>query len=109
MPAPTDPLLDRALQLMDELRERCMADALGAAPEDLLIDGYAAALALEGARRRMRAQALELSQHELALATQERELRGLLAVLRERIAQASRGPSHLLPRSGDEAAAQRPH
>ena len=86
MPSLPDPLLDRAAQLLAELRERCAADALGPGAEDLLIGGYAAALALEGARRRLREQALDLSERELGFATQERELRALLRTLRERMA-----------------------
>lgn len=101
MSSPADPLLDRAAQLAEELRERCAAADLGPGAEELLIGGYAAALALEGARRRLREQALELSERELGLAAQERELRGLLRALRGRL--AGRGASV------DQAAAQRLH
>ena len=89
MPSPPYPPLDRAAQLLAELRERCAADELGPGAEDLLIGGYAAALALEGARRRLREQALDLSERELGLAIQERELRALLRTLRHRL--VSRG------------------
>jgi uncharacterized membrane protein YccC len=99
--APPDPLLDRAARLLDELRERCAAPELGEGAEELLIGGYASALALEGARRRLRAQALDLSERELGLAAQERELRALLRTLRGRL----RGGE----RSGDEPAPQRLH
>lgn len=110
--APADPLLDQVVRLLDELRERCVAPASapGELSEDLLIDGYAVALTLEGTRRRLRAQALELAQRELELATREEELRELLGVLRTRLGpareeagvRASRGSAH-------EPAAQRLH
>ena len=100
--APSDPLLDRASSLLDELRERCAAPDVGAEADELLIVGYASALALEGARRRLREQALELSERELRLAAQERELRTLLRTLRERMQQRT-------ARSGDEPAPQRLH
>ncbi len=90
MPPPIDPLLAEARSLLAELRERCDATSLGERPEELLIDGYAAALKLEGARRRVRARALELSQHELDLATQEHQLRALLGELRARLAHEGR-------------------
>jgi hypothetical protein len=100
--APSDPLLDRASSLLDELRERCAAPDVGAEAEELLIGGYASALALEGARRRLREQALELSERELRLAAQERELRALLRTLRERLQRTA-------ARSGDEPATHRLH
>lgn len=99
MSAPADPLLDQAARLLDELRERCAAPTLGEGAEDLLIGGYAQALALEGARRRLRTQALALSERELGLAARERELRTLLRTLQERIRSG--------PGSGDESAPQR--
>jgi hypothetical protein len=102
MSASSDPLLDRASSLLDELRERCAAADVGAEAEELLIGGYASALALEGARRRLREQALELSERELRLAAQERELRALLRTLRERLQRTAAG-------SGDEPAPQRLH
>jgi uncharacterized membrane protein YccC len=98
---PADPLLDDAARVLDELRERCAAPQLGADAEELLIGGYATALALEGARRRLRQQALALSERELDLAAHERELRKLLRALRGRLQAAQR--------SGDEPAAQRLH
>lgn len=85
--------------MVEELRTRCAAADVGDAAEELLIGGYASALALEGARRRLREQALDLSERELQLAARERELRGLLRTLRGRL----RAGAH----SGDEAAAQR--
>ncbi len=100
--APSDPLLDQAARLLEELRARCAAPHVGEEAEELLIGGYASALALEGARRRLREQALELSERELRLATQERELRTLLRTLRERMQQRT-------DRSGDESAPQRLH
>jgi uncharacterized membrane protein YccC len=99
--APPDPLPDRAARLLDELRERCAAPDVGAGAEELLIGGYASALALEGARRRLRARALELSERELGLAAQERELRALLRTLQGRM--------RTLAPSGDETAPQRLH
>jgi cobalamin biosynthesis Mg chelatase CobN len=103
---PSDPLLDEAARLLEELRDRCAAPDLGSGAEELLIGGYASALALEGARRRLRAQALELSERELSLATQERELRALLRTLQGRIrepAVTDEAGSH------DEPAPQRLH
>lgn len=82
MRTPTDDLLDEAARLLAELR------ALRAAPQrpdyadDLLAGGYATALALEGARRRLRRLAVDLSERELALAAREQELRELLGELR---------------------------
>lgn len=107
MPTPPVPLLDRAAQLLVELRERCAAEELGEGAEELLIGGYASALALEGARRRLREQALELSARELGLAAQERELRALLRTLRERMSGGRRGAEARA--SVDEAAPQRLH
>ena len=103
MPAPDDPLLDHAARLLDELRERCAASDVGDGAEELLIGGYAQALALEGARRRLRAEALELSERELGLAARERELRALLRTLQERIRRPAAAPSD------DEPAPQRLH
>lgn len=100
--APPDPLLDQAARLLTELRERCAADDLGGGAEELLIGGYASALALEGARRRLRARALELSEHELSLAAQERELRELLRTLQARMREPA-------PVSDDQAAPKRLH
>jgi cobalamin biosynthesis Mg chelatase CobN len=101
VPASTDQLLDQAARLLEQLREHCAAERLGAGAEELLIGGYASALALEGARRRLREQALEASERELRLAARERELRALLRTLQGRIrASAS---------SGDEPAPQRLH
>ena len=94
-----DPLLATAARLTAELRERCAAPDAEAGAEELLIDGYASALALEGARRRLREQALELTARELAIAAHERELRALLRALRAR-----RWPQ---AGSADEIAAQR--
>jgi hypothetical protein len=103
--APSDPLLDHAARLLEELRERCAAGDVGNGAEELLIGGYASALALEGARRRLRARALELSERELSLAARERELRSLLRTLQGRM----REPAVLEPRSDDEPAPQRLH
>lgn len=100
--APNDPLLDQASRLLEELRERCAAPAVGDGAEELLIGGYASALALEGARRRLRARALELSERELSLAAQERELRTLLRTLQARMREPTAA-------SDDEPAAQRLH
>lgn len=100
--APPDPLLDQAAHLLEELRVRCAEPQVGGDAEELLIGGYASALALEGARRRLREQALELSERELRLAAQERELRALLRTLRERMQRTT-------ARSGDEPAPQRLH
>ena len=106
-----DPLLDRATDLLDELRERCAAADPGPDAEELLIGGYAAAHALEGACRRLRAEALDRSERELRLAARERELRALLRTLRGLM--AGRPPtSPAAPAaggSGDESAAQRLH
>ena len=101
MSAPDDPLLATAARLTAELRARCAAAAEEAGEEALMIDGYASCLALEGARRRLREQALELSSRELAIAAHERELRALLRALRAR-----RGPRAA---SADQAAPQRLH
>ncbi len=104
MSTPPDPLLDQTARMVEALRERCGAGAIGAVEgEELLIDGYASALALEGARRRLRDDALALSERELRLAAQERELRALLRTLRERL----RGREQ--PASDDESAPQRLH
>jgi len=103
MSAPDDPLLASAARLTAELRERCAAVDVGDGVDGLLIDGYASALALEGARRRLREKTLELSSRELAIAAQERELRTLLRALRAR--RATRPPVG----SDDEAAPQRLH
>lgn len=100
--APDDPLLATAARLTAALRERCEAAEPADGDDELLIDGYASALALEGARRRLREQALELSARELVIAAQERELRTLLRALRAR-----RGPR--AGASDDEPAAQRLH
>ena len=102
MSASDDQLLATAARLTAELRERCAAPAEGEGTEELLIDGYASALALEGARRRLRLQALELTGRELAIAAQEQELRALLKTLRAR-----RRPQP--PPSADEPAPQRLH
>lgn len=107
MSSPPDPSLDRAAQLLAELRERCAAEELGDGAEELLIGGYAAALALEGARRRLREQALDLTDRELGLAAQERELRALLRTLRERLAGGGRSVSDAV--SADEATPQSLH
>ncbi|HEU4703215.1 MAG TPA: hypothetical protein VFS37_12100 [Conexibacter sp.] len=104
MSAPDDPLLATAARLTAELRERCAAPIPADGEEDLLIDGYASALALEGARRRLREQALDVTARELAIAVHERELRSLLRTLRAR-----RGARRAAPASGDEAASQRLH
>jgi hypothetical protein len=107
---PSDPLLDQAASLADELRDRCGAEQLGADAEDLLIEGFASALALDGAGRRLRAQALELIERELLLAARERELRALLRTLRERIGAVQRAPGAAdTPASDDETASQRLH
>jgi hypothetical protein len=102
--APPDPLLDQAARLLEELRDRCTAPDLGGGAEELLIGGYASALALEGARRRLRARALELSEHELSLAAQERELRELLRTLQARMREPAATSV-----SDDEPAPQRLH
>lgn len=104
MSTPPDPLLDQTARVLALLRERCAAAEVGAAEaEELLIDGYASALALEGARRRLRDDALALSERELRLAVQERELRALLRTLRERLRARD------APASDDEPAPQRLH
>jgi hypothetical protein len=110
--SPADPLLDRAVALLDELRVRCAAADPGADAEELLVGGYAAAHALEGACRRLRAEALERSERELRLAARERELRALLRTLRGRLAGRPAGAPGTAPaagRSDDEPAAQRLH
>ena len=105
--SPPDPLLAQAAHVLAELRARCDATDVGPAEaEELLIAGYASALALEGARRRLREEALERSERELRLAVQERELRALLRTLRERLRAAGRAAA---PPSGDEPAPQRLH
>ncbi len=107
---PTDPLVDRALQLLAELRERT-GETLPLEPaevDELLAGGYVSALALERAQRRLRARALALTadtaagqpeppgelthvaQRELRLAAWEREMRDLLNVLRRRRAANGR-------------------
>lgn len=107
MSSPPDPLLAHAARVLEELRERCDAPDVGSAEaEELLIGGYASALALEGARRRLREEALERSERELRLAAQERELRALLRTLRARIQGAGRAAA---PGSGDEPAPKRLH
>ncbi len=99
MPPPADELIDKAARLLVEL------DACGAEPElaartaDVLTEGYAVALAIEGARRRLRERALDLSQLELGLVARERELRASLDALRERLRRSAG--------SGREPAAQR--
>lgn len=105
VPDPDDPLLATAARLAAELRARCEAPATpeGAGEEELLIDGYASALALEGARRRLREQALDATARELAIAAHERELRALLRALRARRSARAGAPS------ADEAAPQRLH
>jgi len=97
---PADRLLDDAARMAAELRAHCAAADRGAEAEELLIGGYAAALALEGARRRLRVVALDASERELALAARERELRALLRTLREHLREAS---------SADEPAPQGLH
>ncbi|MFL5818108.1 MAG: hypothetical protein ACJ76L_10980 [Conexibacter sp.] len=99
---PPDPLLETAARLLEELRERCAAADVGSGAEELLIGGYASALALEGARRRLRARALELSEQELSLAARERELRTLLRTLQGRMREPAKA-------SDDEPAPQRLH
>jgi hypothetical protein len=91
----TDALLDQAARLLAELRTLEAESGAGSRQlDELLTGGYATALALEGARRRLRAGALALSERELVLAARERELRELLGALR---------------RSRDEPAPQRVH
>lgn len=99
--APDDPLLATAARLTDELRLRCADAAPADGEEELLIDGYASALALEGARRRLREQALDVTARELAIAAHERELRALLRTLRARRGRRAA--------SADESAPQRLH
>jgi hypothetical protein len=101
MSTPDDPLLATAARLTAELRERCAAPELGTDADELLIDGYASALALEGARRQLRGKALDLTARELAIAAHERELRALLRTLRARRAPRAA--------SDDETAPQRLH
>lgn len=104
MCTPTDPLVDQALQLLAELRERS-GEALPLEPaevDELLAGGYVSALALERAQRRLRTRALAIStdaaagqpeppgeltnvaRRELRLAAWEREMRDLLRALRRR-------------------------
>ena len=105
MSVPDDPLLANAARLTAELRARCAAPDAEAGAEELLIDGYASALALEGARRRLRDEALRLTARELAIAVHERELRALLRALRaRRWPQAGAAEA-----SADESASQRLH
>ncbi|MGN6190346.1 MAG: hypothetical protein ACTHOE_15760 [Conexibacter sp.] len=101
MSPPDDPLLVTAARLTAELRARVADPEAADGEEELLIDGYASALALEGARRRLREQALDLTSRELAIAAHERELRALLRTLRAR--RSGR------PASADEPAPQRLH
>lgn len=101
--APDDPLLATAARLTAELRARCEAPAAADGEEELLIDGYASALALEGARRRLREQALDVTARELAIAAHERELRALLRTLRSRRSRRDAASS------ADEAAPQGLH
>lgn len=105
VPAPPDPLVENAARLVDELRSGDAVAAGDAAAETLLVDGYAAALALEAARRRLRGQALELCERELRLEAQERTLRAELRTLRRRLAAG--GGAGAPTASDDEAAAQR--
>jgi len=79
---PTDDLLDEAARLLAELRALQAVPERPAYAEDLLAGGYATALALEGARRRLRRLAVDLSERELALAAREQELRDVLGELR---------------------------
>lgn len=107
MSSPPDPLLAQAARVLEELRDCCDAPDIGLMEaEELLIGGYASALALEGARRRLREEALERSERELRLAAQERELRALLRTLRARMRDAGRAAA---PDSGDEPAPERLH
>jgi hypothetical protein len=103
MSPPDDLLLSTAARLTAELRVRCEAPAGAEGEEELLIDGYASALALEGARRRLREQALDVTARELAIAAHERELRTLLRTLRSRRGRRAAAAS------ADEAAPQRLH
>ena len=82
MSTPTDDLLDRAARMLAQLRTLSAEDAHDGHVDELLTDGFATALALEGARRRLRTRALALSERELVLAARERELRELLGALR---------------------------
>ncbi|HKG39773.1 MAG TPA: hypothetical protein VKB25_12345 [Conexibacter sp.] len=107
MSPPTDPQLDQAARLLEELRERCAAPDLGSGAEELLIGGYASALALEGTRRRLRARALELSERELSFAARERELRGLLRTLQARMREPATSRDEAV--SDDEPTPQRLH
>jgi hypothetical protein len=99
--APDDPLLDDAARLLEQVRACCASPDLGAEAEELLVGGYASALALEGARRRLRVRALALTEQELGLAARERELRTQLRRLQGRLRERAR--------SADEAAPQRLH
>ena len=98
---PTDPLIDEALRLLDELRERGDEAMPEESTDELLAGGYVSALALERAQRRLRDRAVSLAadvapgtasapelsrvaQLELRLAAQERELRQLLGTFRAR-------------------------
>jgi hypothetical protein len=110
MAAPTDadPLLHQAARLLEELRERCAAPDPGSEPEELLVGGYTSALALEGARRRLREQALDLTERELRLAALERELRALLRTFQGMIRGGIADAPAAMP-SDDEAAPQGLH
>jgi len=99
-----DPLLTTAARLTAELRARCADPGPAEGEEALLIDGYASALALEGARRRLREQALDATSRELAIAAHERELRAVLRTLRARRSRRAAAAD-----SADEAAPQRLH
>jgi hypothetical protein len=103
VPEPDDPLLTTAARLTAELRAHCDAPEPPAGEEELLIDGYASALALEGARRRLREQALDATARELAIAAHERDLRAVLRTLRARRGRRAAAGS------ADEAAPQRLH
>jgi hypothetical protein len=103
VPASDDPLLATAARLTAELRERCKTSESSAGEEELLLDGYASALALEGARRRLREQALDVTARELAIAVHERELRTVLRTLRARRSRRAASAS------ADETAPQRLH
>jgi hypothetical protein len=98
---PSDPLIDQALRLLVELRERADEPLPTEPAEELLAGGYVSALALERAQRRLRERAAALAadvapgaasppelsrvaQLELRLAAQERELRQLLGTFRAR-------------------------
>lgn len=99
VPPPADQLIDQASRLLVELDARGVEPELTARTADTLAEGYAVALALEGARRRLRERALDLTQLELGLVARERELRAALDALRERL----RGSAA----SGREPASQR--